>query len=93
HAGRLRLVRATLWIAAFVFVAIVAQAVVTEGFTTLVVERVAKTLAAPAGWLVLWFVVFVRLWMRPRIDRDLREVAEARRLLGEVDDEGSKAKG
>jgi hypothetical protein len=93
HAGRLRLVRAVLWIFGCVLAATVAQAVVTEGFSMLVFERLAKTEAAPVVWIVVWFVVFVRLWMRPRIDRDLREVAEARRLLGEVGDPTREGKG
>jgi hypothetical protein len=70
------------WFAASAFTATVA----TEGLTT----RVVEWLAAEVALLVVYFVVFVRLWMRPRIDRDLREVAEARRLLGEVSDEEVK---
>ena len=84
HAGRLRLVRMLPWFAACLFTATVA----TEGLTT----RVVEWLAGEAALLVVYFVVFVRLLMRPRIDRDLRDVAEARRLLGEVSDEASEGK-
>jgi hypothetical protein len=42
---------------------------------------------------VVGFVAIVRPRLRAGIDRDLREIAEARRLLGEVGDEGSEGKG
>jgi hypothetical protein len=75
------------WIGVSAATASVAPTVMTEGFTQRVVESLGLTLAA----LVLWAFVWLRL--RPRIDRDLREVAEARRLLGEVGDEVSERKG
>lgn len=89
HAGRLRLVRVLPWFAAFGLAGKVAQAAMSEGFTTRVVEWIAGDVAL----LVVYFAVFVRLWLRPRIDWDLREAAEARRLLGEVGDEGSERRG
>jgi hypothetical protein len=85
HAGRLRLVRMIPWFAAFAVVGDVA----TEGFTMRALESLAWLVAG----LAVYFMVFVRLWLRPRIDRDLREVAEARRLLGEVGDEPPEGKG
>jgi hypothetical protein len=48
-------------------------------------------LALTVAALVLWAFVWLRL--HPRIDRDLREVAEALRLLGEVRDEPSERGG
>ena len=87
HAGRLRLMRVILWVGVCAAAASVAPRVMTKGFTPLVVKQLALTVAA----LVLWAFVWLRL--RPRINRDLREVAEARRLLGEVGDEPSEGKG
>jgi len=58
-----------------------------EGFTTLVVESLAGTVA-----LVVAFVAFVRLRLRPRIDRDVREVAEARRCDFEADSVPSRSR-
>ena len=59
-----------------------------EGFTRLVVEPLAWWVAVAVA-----FIAFVRLRLRPRIDRDLREVAESRRLLGEVGEGASEGKG
>lgn len=86
HAGRLRLMRVIPWIGVCGAAAGVAPRVMTEGFTHRVVEPLALTVAA----LVLWAFVWLR--MRPRIDRDLRDVGEARRLLGEVGDEVSEGR-
>jgi len=69
-------------------VASVAVAVMREGFTRLVVEPLAWWVAVAVA-----FIAFVRLRLRPRIDRDLREVAESRRLLGEVGEGASEGKG
>lgn len=87
HAGRLRLVRVICWIAACLVAARVARAVITGGSIRPVVELVAETVA-----ILVVFLAFVRLRLRPHIDRDLRDVAEARRLLGEVGDEVSEGR-
>jgi hypothetical protein len=88
QAGRLRLMRAIVWIAACACAASLGLTVVTEGFTTRVVELLAEAVT-----LIVLIVAFVRFLLRPRIDRYLREATEARRLLGEVGDEPSEGKG
>jgi hypothetical protein len=66
HAGRLWLVRAICWIAGCLVAASVARAVMTGGAIQSVIKLVAETAA-----ILVVFLAFVRLRLRPRIDRDL----------------------
>jgi hypothetical protein len=87
HAGRLRLMRFMPWVFACLVAASVPRAFLWEGYTAQQIE-----LLVAAVVFVLGVMAFQWPRLRRRIARDLREVAEARRLLGEVGDEGSEGK-
>lgn len=88
HAGRLRIMKLVPWMFAFFLVTGLLLGAMRGGIT----PGAAVTTAAATTFVGVC-VGFLYPRMRRRIDRDLREAAEARRLLSEVGDEASEEKG
>jgi hypothetical protein len=88
HRARMRIMKMVPWVFAFVVAVSLAMAAMTDGFTPQMIEQLAAAALFVAG-----VVAFVYPRLRARLEREVREAAEARRLLGEVGDEGSEGKG
>ena len=88
HAGRRRLLRFMPWITGFAVIA----AVATTAAQMIAAGRFDP--ASAAGTLAAWGATVGLVWLSMKrvgrlIDRELREAAEARRLLSEGDDDAA----
>ncbi len=86
HAGRLRLGRFMPWGVAYLLAGVVCASMADAGEGHLTSARaVGVVLALSASGASSWLA---HRWVKAKIDRDLREVKEARRMLGEGESGG-----